>query len=192
MVTLEQVEKLREKANITYEEAKAALEKTNGDILEAIINLEKEQRIPAPEGGGYYRSKGPEEELKESRERKSEEETRPDESISFAELARRFVGWCRRVIGRGNRNSFEVRKDGTRIMTVPVTVLVVLLICGFWITFPLIIIGLFLGYRYRFAGPDLGKESVNQALDSVAEAAENIKREVKDSNERTHGEDSDN
>jgi hypothetical protein len=77
-------------------------------------------------------------------------------------------------------------------MTVPVTVLVVLLIFTFWITVPLIIIGLFLGYRYSFAGPDLGKESVNQALDSVAQAAENIKREVKDSNERMHGEDTDN
>ena len=33
MVTLEQVEKLRQYASISYEEAKAALEETNGDIL---------------------------------------------------------------------------------------------------------------------------------------------------------------
>ncbi len=72
-------------------------------------------------------------------------------------------------------------------MTVPVTVLAVLLIFTFWITVPLIIVGLFFGYRYRFAGPDLGKENVNQALDSVAKAAENFKREVKDGNERSHG-----
>jgi hypothetical protein len=114
MVTLEQVEKLREKANISYEEAKAALEKTNGDILEAIINLEKEQRIEAPQDGGFYCSKDPDEELKDRREQDIKGKSEPDDSISFAELARRFVGWCRRLIVRGNRNSFEVKKDGTR------------------------------------------------------------------------------
>ena len=194
MVTLEQVEKLREKANISYEEAKAALEKTNGDILEAIINLEKEKRIPAPEGGGFYSSKGSQQNPEGNyREGKSKGETKPqDDSISFAELVGRFLGWCGRIIDRGNRNSFEVKKDGAKIMTVPVTVLAVLLIFTFWITVPLIIVGLFFGYRYRFAGPDLGKENVNQALDSVAKAAENFKREVKDGNERSHGEDPNN
>jgi hypothetical protein len=192
MVTLEQVERMREKANISYEEAKAVLEKTNGDILEAIIILEKEQRIAPPQDGGFYCSKDPDEELKDRHEQDIKGKSEPDDSISFAELARRFVGWCRRLIVRGNRNSFEVKKDGTKIMTVPVTVLVVLLIFTFWVTVPLIIIGLFLGYRYSFAGPDLGKESVNQALDSVAQAAENIKREVKDSNERMRRKDTDN
>ncbi len=43
MVTLEQVEKLCERANISYEEAKVALEETNGDILEAIIKSGKQE-----------------------------------------------------------------------------------------------------------------------------------------------------
>ena len=73
------------------------------------------------------------------------------------------------------------------------TVLVLLLIFTFWITLPLIIIGLFFGYRYMFAGPDLGRDNVNSTLDSVAKVAENLKKEVKDSkNERSAGEDSDN
>lgn len=55
MVTLVQVERLCEHANISYDEARAALEETNGDILEAIINLEKQNRIQAPRGG-YYNS----------------------------------------------------------------------------------------------------------------------------------------
>ncbi len=48
MVTLEQVEKLCERANISYEEAKVALEETNGDILEVLSNLENKNRIQAP------------------------------------------------------------------------------------------------------------------------------------------------
>ncbi|MDP4159978.1 MAG: ubiquitin, partial [Bacillota bacterium] len=56
MTTLEQVEKLCAMANISYEEAKAALDAANGDLLEAIIYLEKQGKVKAPTGGGYYSS----------------------------------------------------------------------------------------------------------------------------------------
>jgi len=56
MTTLEQVEKLCAMANISYEEAKAALDVANGDLLEAIIYLEKQGKVHAPTGGGYYSS----------------------------------------------------------------------------------------------------------------------------------------
>jgi len=75
-------------------------------------------------------------------------------------------------------------------MTIPVTVLVVLLLFMFWITIPIMIIGLFFGYRYMFSGPELGKENINRAMDSVADAAGNIKKEVK--GEKSNGENSDN
>ena len=42
---LEQIEALRERAHVTYEEAKDALEKSNGDIVEALIYLEKNNKI---------------------------------------------------------------------------------------------------------------------------------------------------
>ena len=51
------MDKLREKANISYDEAKKILEETNGDILEAIIKLEQQNRISSPAGGGYYNSR---------------------------------------------------------------------------------------------------------------------------------------
>jgi len=194
MVTLEQVEKLREKANVSYDEAKAALEKTNGDILEAIINLEKENKIPAPERGGYYNSgKAQQNSKSDHREKDFKGESRKDNGSSFGDLVGRFLKWCGKIINIGNRNSFEVKKGEEKIMTIPVTVLTLLLIFTFWITVPLIIIGLFFGYGYRFAGPDLGKEKVNSTLDSVAEAAENLKKEVKDiKHEKSKEQDPDN
>ena len=56
MTTLEQVEKLRTMANVSYDEAKTALDAVNGDLLEAIIYLEKQGKVTAPSGGGYYSS----------------------------------------------------------------------------------------------------------------------------------------
>lgn len=55
MITIEQVEELRKRVNVSYEEAKLALEEVNGDILEAVINLEKKNKITPPEGGGFYK-----------------------------------------------------------------------------------------------------------------------------------------
>ena len=44
MEMMEKVERLREKANVTYEEAKAALEQTGGDLLDAMVLLERQSR----------------------------------------------------------------------------------------------------------------------------------------------------
>lgn len=39
----EKIEKLRTRANVTYEEAKAAFGEANGDLLEAMIILESSE-----------------------------------------------------------------------------------------------------------------------------------------------------
>jgi hypothetical protein len=49
-ISLELIEKLKEKVNISYADAKEALEKCNGDLVDALIYLEKENKIKtAPE-----------------------------------------------------------------------------------------------------------------------------------------------
>ena len=45
MDNFEKVEKLREKAGVSYEEAKAALEQCNYDLLDAMISLEKQGKV---------------------------------------------------------------------------------------------------------------------------------------------------
>jgi len=188
MVTLEQVEKLRQYADISYEEAKAALEKTNGDILEAIIILEKENRIKKAEGG-YYISRNNHQETDEGcvHERDSNEKTKNFNKSSFVEHLRKFAKWCGKIINKGNKNSFVVMKGEENVIAIPVTVLALFLIFAFWVTVPLVVIGLFFGFRYKFVGPDLGKESINRAIDSVAEAAESLKKDVK--GDKTNGKD---
>ena len=45
-ITLEQVERLREKAAVSYGQAKAALEYSGGNLLDALIYLEERGVIP--------------------------------------------------------------------------------------------------------------------------------------------------
>lgn len=47
-ITLEKIDMIMQRANVSYKEAKEALEKHNGDILEALIELEAEQKTSRP------------------------------------------------------------------------------------------------------------------------------------------------
>ena len=47
MDNFEKVEKLVQKANVSYEDAKQALEEANGDMLDAMIALEKQGKVKA-------------------------------------------------------------------------------------------------------------------------------------------------
>ena len=84
----------------------------------------------------------------------------------------------RDAINLGNRNRFEVRKGDDMVLDLPVTVLVLLLIFAFWVCVPLLVIGLFAGFRYSFSGAELGRESINNAMDKAAEAADKVMGEI--------------
>lgn len=44
-ITLEQIDLIMQRANVSYNEAKIALEQCNGDTLEALLYLEKNQKL---------------------------------------------------------------------------------------------------------------------------------------------------
>jgi len=43
IITLEQIDELRNRVNVTYEEAKSTLERNDGDLIKSIIELEKKK-----------------------------------------------------------------------------------------------------------------------------------------------------
>lgn len=191
MATLEQVEKLREKANVSYDDAKAALDATNGDILEALIYLEKQGKVNPPAGGGYYSSEKP---VNPAQNPQSYGQNQgygygqnktyynPSQNYNdgetFTSVLKKIGRTCLKIIQKGNVNNFEVLKGNESKAVFPITVLVLLLIFAFWITVPLLIVGLFFGFRYRFAGPDCKENTVNDVMDSAANAAENLKNSM--------------
>lgn len=183
MVTLEQVEKLREYANITYDEAKEALENAGGDILQAIIDLERQGKINTPQGGGQYTSGSIEATALQLQEESGKEKTQSKnssgEKSAFSRNMSKFFRWMGDVLHKGNVNALIVEKNGTSIMRMPITVLVILLIFAFWFVVPIMVVGLFFDFRYYFNGPDIKSTKVNDAMDSVANAAGEIKNDMK-------------
>ena len=59
-------------------------------------------------------------------------------------------------------------------------IVILLLIVAYYIVIPLLILGLFVGFRYRFSGPDLERDSINNVMGSVADTAADLGRQVMD------------
>ena len=166
MTHYEMAEKLSEKMGVTLEKATEALEACDWELLDAALMLEKEVGQTQQEA---WTSCGT-----------TTEET--DAGKAARENRRGVVEglgtMIRDLFNLGNRNRFEVRRDDKLLLEVPVTVLVLLLIFAFWVCIPLLVIGLFAGCRYTFSGAELGRDSVNNAMDKAAEAVERVKEEV--------------
>lgn len=164
MTHYEMAEKLSEKMGVTLEQATAALEASEWEMLDAALMLEKEL------GQTRQAAYTTEAEAPEDKEEKTRGRGR--------NVARNLGGLLRDALNLGNRNRFEVRKGDDVVLELPVTVLVLLLIFAFWVCIPLLVIGLFANYRYTFSGAELGRDSVNNAMGKAAEAVEKVKEEV--------------
>lgn len=187
-VTLEQVERLREKANVSYGQAKAALEYSGGNLLDALIYLEEQGVIPRPEET-YYSTKGetpppPPRELPvlpvEVQGKKQKKQKKgPGQSRERG----RLLQWLRRIL---LDNELEIWRKGQPITAVPMLILLIFVIFLYWIAVPMLILGLFLGFRYKVSGPDLENEAFNSMMDSAGSTAEDVGRQVMDELKSQH------
>jgi hypothetical protein len=179
MTQLEMVEKLREMANISFEEAKRTLERNNWDLLDSVIELEKAGRtVKATSSyttngacGGKETSLMPRNQSGES---------------GFAKTCRWLLG----LLKKGVTNKFEIRRSGEAILVIPVLLLIVLLFCAPYAVLILLAVGLLFRFRYAFKGEDLGRQEVNEVFDKAAGYAENIRSYVTDNKEESQKENS--
>lgn len=175
MNQLERVEKIREKTGVSYEEAKEALDAAGGDVLDAIVYLENQGKIKTPEKQ-VYTTKQEQDTSKEFIE--AAKTYQGEDQESFGYIVKKFLKWCGRIIKKGCENFFIVKKQDEEILSVPVIVLVLLLF-AFWILLPLLVLGLFCGFRYSFKGNITKSVNVNGACDKAAQVCESMKKEFK-------------
>ena len=171
-ITLEQVERLREKADIGYAKAKQALEYSEGNLLDALIYLEEKGDIPRYQSG-YYSTRSetpPPQEEPAAQQTQDSEPTKQKERGGFFRRARYWL----------LENEMEIWRKERPVTALPVLILILLLVAAFYITIPLLVVGLFFGFRYRFSGPDLERDSINNVISDVADTAAGVGRQVMD------------
>ena len=191
MTQYEMTENLSEKCDVTLEEAKTALEASDWNTLTATHLLEQEKFRRMQELHEFAES-GTATAVQAAPEEAAAEQTATEEGVKIeaAEAAERAESkkschgkalknlgeHIRRLVACGNRNRFTVQRGEEQLLAMPVTALAILLLCAFWVCVPLLVIGLFAGCRYSFSGKELGRESINSALDKAADAADSMKR----------------
>ena len=169
MDKLEKVEKLRERANVSYEEAKAALEANDWDLLDAMVALEKSGRTDSPKQQQYSTSYDQQTEyvsVKTTVEEQQKKE-QPGFGRSVGEAMHSFFRICR-------ENAFCIRRRGELMLRIPLFAAVIILLITWKFTVPAILISLLFSFRYSIEGKDELRE-VNSFMESAGEAAESLK-----------------
>ena len=223
MDRFEMTDKLSQKTEVSYEEAKAALEASNWDLLDAMILLENKKagrwaddenntanvedyanEVNVESDMYDYADDQVEEEAPAYAEEKCESNTtnkthsnccedkaknksantcgtkeKKDKENNINMTIQSVIDFFARLVAKGNRNYLEVSRKGEKLISIPLTLLVILVLL-FAISVPLFIISLFLGCRYRFVGKDIGASGANKVLDVASDKAEQLKETVKD------------
>jgi len=180
---LELVEKLVEKTGLSYGEAKQALEKTDWDILEALISLEAQGRVNGGKTAQYTTNSNTNDYQQNQQYQQSQQNNQSKEKSAagenFKKTTKNIGDWLKSVFDKGNKNSLVMHRNDEKKIELPVTAFVVLLIFCFWVIIPLMIVALFFGCRFSFSGTELGKDNVNSAMGKATDIADNIKSEFK-------------
>lgn len=178
MERLDKVEKVREKTGVTYEEAVAALEYCNYDVLDAIVMLEQQGKAKAQTA--YHTTEAAEPQMSSEMAHAQQEYEQSSKRSRFSELLSRFMEVLQRLCKRGLEVSFVVERNGAHMFSMPTLILVILVLFLFPAAVPLLIIGLFFGFRYHFDGLGSMTVDVNDVMNRAADGAESIRRDVMD------------
>ena len=166
MTRLEMVEKLREKAGVTYDVARDALENNNWDMLDAVIALERENEKKSTAQEQLSGKVIPPETVTDKEKRTKDLASGVSEKIN---TGLRFV---LKLIGKGENLRVEILYRDRLIGSVSVTVLVLMLLFCWYVPVLLAIVGLIAGYRFRFSNKTVAGKVMNNLSVKLKEDAE--------------------
>jgi len=171
MDNMQMVEKLREYADVTYEEAKVALDEANGDLLEAVILLERQGKTKKPEQSTYTTKAEEQPQYQDVRERIEQQEKKA--SDGFGRKTGRAV---KKMVNILKRNFFQVTRNDNLLFQMPAWVFALILLF-FWETvIPVMLISLFFGVRFSFTGED-DLSSANNFMEKAGDMADEVRSE---------------
>ncbi len=151
-VSLEQIEMLRARANVTYGEAKEVLEKCDGDVLAALIDLENQAKIKPPkmeeaEGQCWQKSKG-------------------------------FMKGIKNLIKKCNRTKFVVSKADRTVLDFPLTLMIIITVAMTPLTVAGILVALLTNHKLSFLRSDGGDLQINKTMDKISSCVNSVGNQV--------------
>ncbi len=161
MNKLELIEKLRERADISYEEADKLLETTQGDLVAALILLEKQGRVNGPQYTNGYADN-------------TQGSRNVDPAAQVPKQRRNVIGHAFRTAGSFlAHTTFHIGHDGNDIFMMPTYIFAILMLF-FWETIvPVMLVSLLFNVRFYFDGSEKAK-AANRYIDRAEVAVEEV------------------
>ena len=174
MDKLDNLEKLKEKFNISYEQAKIALEFNDWDMLDAELFLEYNNIIEKPEEGIFFtntiKSKYTEGDSISNNLVKVDVKENRDNTF--------FENICD-LIDKANNIIFEIIKGDKVYLKLPSTIVIILLFFSFSLIIPLAIVGLFFDLKYRLRSNQLKLDKINNVFMKIESEVRKLKDKIK-------------
>lgn len=148
-VNLEQIEMLRTRANISYAEAKELLEKCNFDVVDALIELEKQSKVTPPE-------------------------MKAASGTCCEGTVKKIFKIGQKLYHKGNETKFVVTKADNKIINLPVNVVVLSTIIAAPVTIIGVIGALVTNHKIRFTKPGQEDLKINETIDKISNAVSNV------------------
>ena len=167
MDMFDKVDKLRERANVSYEEAKEALDRSNGDVLDAMILLEREGRVyqTGCENNNAGHAAG-------NAQRGAEEG-----NTCKTGNTRTFRDKIKALFHKSLVNYVAIDRKGERILRIPILAAILVALFLWEAAFIAVIVTLFLDCKYSFEGQD-DMKGANKICDRAGEIADQVKDKV--------------
>ena len=162
MTNIEMIEKLSKKAGVTQEAAEDALKRSNWDILDAMIYLERNAGARNVTAARGYSSV--------NRTEREEKSSQPEGDSTSG--VGRYIG---KAVAWGLDNTLIISQHGSEMIEVPIVFFILILIFSVSFIVVVMILGLFFDFSYSFAGPQLGNEALNSAMKKIYDFVQRIK-----------------
>ncbi len=149
--TIEDIELLRQKSGLSYQEAVALLDYHNGSLTRALIDLEKHGRLISEETS------------------EKEGTTKMNENTKKGETKGKALNLLQKLY----RSRVKIRKGDTNIFNVSVLFAGLCLLFAPHMTIAGVIVSMILGYQFSFTGmdPDFASENLEKMVKSAAQNA---------------------
>lgn len=172
--TIEDIELLRQKSGLSYQEAVALLDYHNGSVARALIDLEKHGRLNPDQ-----------KEEKEGNRSMNQNQKKGETKEKALNLLQKLY-----------RSRVKIRKGDTSIFNVSILFAGLCLLLAPHMTIAGIIVSMILGYQFSFTGmdPDFASENLEKMVKSAAQNAkssvssvvQSITKETKDIQKKGH------
>ena len=167
MVDFEKVEKLVQKANVSYEDAKNALEAANGDMLDAIIALEKAGKVNSQ---ASFTTTSPESSPYKDVPAVVDQTNKTEGKSFFKDLGAAIKRGFRYTVD----NSVRVVRNDVEVIKLPLWISIIAMLAAWELLLIVIVISFFFDCRYSVVGKDDANE-VNRVIDQASTFAGKVK-----------------